>query len=266
MKKLSVVLATFNEEENIKDCLDSVRNLADEIVVVDGSSIDKTRTIAQKMGAQVYTVPNVAIFHKNKQVAVDKAKGEWILQLDADERVDEDLRLEIKTEVNRKDNPYSGYYLPRKNWFLGRFLTKGGQYPDYVIRLFKRGKGRFPAKTVHEQIEIDGKVGHLTNPLIHLADPTFSRYLIRFNRYTSLDAELLRGQHQRPTVWFGLQSFVVKPIHWFLLTFVRHKGFIDGLPGFIFSLMSALRFPVIFCKLWELSREHRNQRDLRKET
>jgi hypothetical protein len=165
------------------------------------------------------------------------------------------LRAEIETEVNRADNPYSGYYVPRRNWFLGRFLTKGGQYPDYVIRLFRKGKGRFPAKTVHEQIEIDGQVGYLKYSLVHLADPTFKRYLVRFNRYTDLDARLLKKGGQRPTLGFGFKSFLIKPTHWFLLTYIRHKGFVDGFPGFVFSLMSALRFPVIFCKLWELNQK-----------
>jgi hypothetical protein len=88
-----------------------------------------------------------------------------------------------------------------------------------------------------------------------LADPTFKRYLVRFNRYTDLDARLLKKAGQKPTVGFGLKSFLIKPTHWFLLTYVRHKGFVDGFPGFVFSLMSALRFPVIFCKLWELNQK-----------
>ena len=255
---LSIVLATFNEESNIKNCLNSVKELADEIIIVDGNSTDKTREIAKVMGVKVYQRANVAIFHKNKQLAVEKAKGEWILQLDADERVTKKLKSEIRKEIKKKDNFYDGYYLPRKNWFLGKFLTKGGQYPDYVIRLFRQGKGKFPAKTVHEQIKIKGSVGYLKNPLIHLADPAFSRYLERFNRYTSLDATLLHKQKVKPSIWLGIQFFLLKPIWWFGLTFLRHKGFVDGFPGFLFAFMSSLRFPVTFIKLWELNQRQSN--------
>ena len=250
--KLSIVLATYNEEKNIKACLDSVKGLADEIVVVDGSSTDKTRQIAKKFGAKVYKTTNKPIFHLNKQIAIDKATGHWILQLDADERVTLELKNEIKAIIKPKDSKFAGYYLPRKNWFLSKFLTKGGQYPDYVIRLFLNGQGYLPAKSVHEQIIINGKVGHLKNDLVHYSDPTFKRYLVRFNRYTSLDATKLYESKTKPSFGLLLSYFVVKPIIWFTSTYFRHKGFVDGLPGFIFSLMSSLRFPVIYIKLWEL--------------
>jgi len=256
--KLSVVLATFNEEKNLSDCLDSVKLLADEIVVVDGTSKDKTRVIAKSFGARVYKVPNVPIFHKNKQLAVDKAKGKWILQLDADERLTPELKKEIQQVIKTKKPAFTGYYLPRKNWFLTRFLTKGGQYPDHVIRLFLKGKGHFPCITVHEQIEINGSVGYLKHPLTHLSDTSFNRYLTRFNRYTSLDAQALKQQGRKATFTLAIKYFIIKPLSWFFSTFIRHKGFVDGLPGFIFSLMSSLRFPVIYLKLWELNHAPRS--------
>ncbi|MDZ7586224.1 MAG: glycosyltransferase family 2 protein [Patescibacteria group bacterium] len=256
--KLSVVIATFNEQQNIKACLDSIKDLAAEIIVVDGQSKDKTREIAKELGAKVFKVSNKPIFHLNKQLAVDKAANNWILQLDADEQISPELAQEIKTTINQNDSKFNGYYLPRKNFFLKRFLTKGGQYPDYVIRLFKKGKGKFPCQSVHEQIVIQGPVGYLVNPIIHYADRHFSRYLTRFNRYTSLDAGLLYRQKIKPGIFMGINYFIFKPTAWFLSTFFRHKGFVDGLPGFIFSLMSSLRFPVIYLKFWELYRENRH--------
>lgn len=245
----SVVLATFNEAANIKDCLQSVKTLADEVIVVDGSSTDNTREIAKNLGAKVFKVSNKPIFHINKQLAVAKACGRWILQLDADERLTPELAAEIKAVIVRPKA--DGYYLPRKNWFLTRFLTKGGQYPDYVIRLFLRGKGKFPCQSVHEQIAIDGPVGYLTNPLIHLADRTFNRYILRFNRYTSLDADKLYREKVSAGFLTGTNYLIIKPWVWFLMTYFRHRGWVDGWPGFIFSLMSSLRFPVIYFKLWE---------------
>lgn len=254
---LSVVLATFNEAEYLPACLSSIQGLADEIIVVDGSSKDKTRSLARAAGAKVFQVKNQAIFHINKQIAVDKARGRWILQLDADERVSPELKQEILTIIHQPP-VFAGYYLPRKNFFLTKFLSKGGQYPDYVIRLFQSGKGKFPCQSVHEQITIKGKVGYLINPLVHYADQYFSRYLLRFNRYTSLDAHKLVREKNSPGCLMAVNYFLIKPIAWFFSAYFRHKGFMDGLPGFIFALMSSLRFPVIYIKFWELSHEARH--------
>jgi len=255
--KLSVVLATFNEQDNLKHCLNSVRNLADEIIVVDGSSTDKTRQIAETFTHKVFKVSNPPIFHINKQRAVNKAKSEWVLQLDADERLTLNLRKEIK-EVITNPNSKAGYYIPRKNFFLSRFLTKGGQYPDYVIRLFQKNKGKFPCKSVHEQIKITGPVGHLKNPLLHYSDPNFSRYMTRFNRYTNLEAQKLQKSKTKTSFILFLDYFFLKPITWFFSTYFRHKGFMDGLPGFIFSFMSSIRFPITYLKLWELKHARRS--------
>ncbi len=249
--KLSVVLATFNEEKNIGECLQSVLGWADELIVVDGSSTDKTEAITRHLGARVYSVPNNPMFHKNKQLAVEKAKGEWILQLDADERVSDELKKEIQTVITQT-HANDGYYIPRKNWFLGRFLTKGGVYPDYVIRLFKNGKGHFPAKSVHEQIAINGSVGHMQSDLIHFADPNLEKYLVRFNRYSSLEAESLVSNGFTLSLASGINYIVLKPFYWFLMRFIRHRGYVDGFQGFLFALLSALHYPVIFLKAAEI--------------
>jgi len=250
--KLSVVLATFNEEKNISNCLKSVIQIADEIIVVDGSSRDKTRQIAKKYKAKIFKVKNLPMFHTNKQKAVNQASGVWILQLDADEQLTPALRQEVKTIINQKKSLFMGYYLPRKNFFLAHFLTKGGQYPDYVIRLFKNGKGRFPCKSIHEQIKIDGSIGYLKNPLLHFADRNFNHYLIRFNRYTSLEAVDLKKQGIKPTSLMAIKYFIFKPLGWFFKAYFRHLGLVDGIPGFVFALMSSLRFPITYMKLWEL--------------
>jgi glycosyltransferase involved in cell wall biosynthesis len=256
--KLSVVLATFNEEPNLANCLNSIKTLADEIVVVDGSSTDKTREVAKAYHARVIQVSNDPMFHNLKQLAVDKSKGDWILQLDADEVVSGSLASEISQTINNQNSDYQGYYLPRINWFLGRFLTKGGQYPDYLIRLFKQGKGHFPRKSVHEQISIDGAVGYLKNDLIHNADPSVSKYLLRFNRYTSLEAEQLIANSYQPSIVLSCNYLIFKPTYWFFLTYFRHRGYIDGYQGFLFSLFSSLRFIIIYIKFYQkvkLSRE-----------
>lgn len=246
---LSVVLATYNEEKNLESCLISVRGLADEIIVVDGSSTDRTRDIASKFSARVFKVPNLPMFHTNKQLAVDKARGDWILQLDADEVVTPELAQEIKSVTSHA--PYAAYYLPRKNFFLGRWLKKGGQYPDYLIRLFKKGAAYFPQKSVHEQIVVDGPVGTLSGHLLHYTAPTFGRYLTNANRYSSLTATQLE-QQRLPLSSLNLLNYcVLKPVITFCTLFLRHKGFVDGMPGLIFALFSGLHWPIAYLKYWE---------------
>ena len=254
MKKISVVLAVFNEEENLKSCLDSVKDLAWEIVVVDGGSTDKTLEIAKSFGAKIIQTNNPPVFHINKNKAINAAQGDWILQLDADEIVARELAEEIKRIIALKSD-VNGYWIPRRNFFLGRFLTKGGQYPDYTLRFYRRGKGRLPAKDVHEQAEVSGKVGYLKNDLLHLRDKVFSEYLKRFNRYTDLLASQLKDKEVKINIISFVSYMVVKPIFWFIKVFIRHKGFVDGFPGFIFAFFSSLRFPVSYFKLWKQYRE-----------
>ncbi len=238
MTKISVVLAVFNEEKILRDCLESVRGLAWEIIVVDGGSNDKTLEIANRFNARVIKTNNPPNFHINKNIAINAARGEWILQLDADEIITPELMKEIKKAVNFG---LDGFWIPRKNFFLGRYLTKGGQYPDYTLRLYRRGLGKLPAKDVHEQAEVNGKVGYLKNDLLHLRDKNFSNYMERFNRYT----DLLSTQIINPNF---VDYLFVKPIFWFIKSYIRHRGYVDGFPGFVFALFSALRFPIAFVK------------------
>lgn len=247
---ISVVLATYNEEKNLEACLESVKDIADEICIVDGTSADKTLEIAKKFGAHTIVRENPPMFHINKQKAIDMATKDWVLQLDADERLTRELEAEIKEVI--KDENYNGYWIPRKNWFLGRFLMKGGQYPDYTLRLYRREKGYLPQKDVHEQAVVEGKVGYLKNPLVHIADPEFKRYLMRWNRYTDIMARDIRKEGKRVNPVFAIKSLFILPSWWFVLTYFRHKGFMDLWQGFLFSFFSSIRFPASYIKSWIL--------------
>ena len=257
---LSIALATYNEENNIKDCLVSVKQIADEIVIVDGQSQDKTAQIAQEFGAKVFSVPNNPHFHHNKQLAINNCQHDWILQLDADERVSPQLSQEIKRLFKQKQiDQFSAYYIPRCNYFLGKFLKKGGAYPDPVIRLFRKNKAKFnqdqiidngiTTANVHAQLVIDGKIGSLSNDLIHYGDVNISGYFKRLNRYTSLEAQNLAKLNKKVTF---VNYFIGLPIYWFLKRFLRHKGFVDGYQGFLFALFSSLHYPIIWIKLKQL--------------
>jgi len=273
--KLSLCIATFNEEKNIHYPLDSAIDLVDEVVIVDGGSTDRTIEVAKSYGKKVRIISsdNPKMFHQNKQKAIEAAKGEWILQLDADEALSDQLKKEIKNIIE-SNSEIVAYYIPRKNWFLTKFLEKGGQYPDYTIRLYRNGYARFPCKDVHENVEIISKIktknikttnsnqeeieesknnlktriGYLKHPILHYADPNFERYLMRWNRYTSLEVENLKRLNIKKLSFF--QYFFIKPIITFFSMYFRHKGFMDGFPGFVFSLFSAIRFWVIYVKWW----------------
>ncbi len=282
MTKLSVTIATFNEEENIKSCLKTVKDIADEIVVVDGGSVDRTVEIAKEFNAKVTVTDNPPNFHINKQKANDLAENDWILQLDADERVTATLDREIKNVIrmgveeledyqaslkNKKlflrhqklleerdgkigidQGEFVAFFVPRANYFLGKYLRYGGVYPDGVIRLFKKDKAFLPCKSVHEQYQVDGRVGWLQNNLLHIDSPTFKRYLQRNNRYISLIVRDLARERVKKNIWQLLNYCLIKPVWWFIKTQLIHKGILDGIPGVIFSFFSALRFPRAYIK------------------
>ena len=281
--KLSVVLATRNEEENIGRCLESVKSIADEIIIFDEYSIDRTKDIAESYGAKVFLEPHHDIFHITKQKAIDMAKGEWILQMDADEVITNELAKEIVDVINmtnqeilnrkpkseklkslfdrhqklieerdgkidRDTDEVVAFFIPRRNMFLGKPLIHAGVYPDPAIRLLKRGMAFFPAKSVHEIMKIDGKIAWLYNDMKHFDSPTLKRYLWRLNRYTDLQAKELQNKNISKNVFGFIQYTIYKPLYTFLNLFFRHKGFLDGVNGFLWSFFSALHFPIAYFK------------------
>ncbi|HUD20175.1 MAG TPA: glycosyltransferase family 2 protein [Patescibacteria group bacterium] len=246
---LSIAIATYNEEKNIARCLQSVASFTDEVMLVDGRSTDKTVSIAKTFGAHIIETNNPSIFHINKQKALVACKGEWILQLDADEVIPDNLREEILSITNKKENGgTNGYFIPRKNYFWGHVMKKGGQYPDYVMRLVRRGKASFPCKSVHEQIAVDGKVGYIIHPMLHYSYMTRADYWKKADTYIKLTAQELVKNHTYSHPMQVVTYFFIKPISTFFSIFLRHKGFIDGLTGFEFSLYSAFHFPLAYIK------------------
>ncbi len=283
MKKLSVVLATRNEEANIGRVIDSVKRIADEIIIFDEQSIDKTKEIAEEKGAKVLTVSHEPIFHKTKQKALEAAKGDWILQLDADEVVTPELGEEIREVIEltdekiksrrpvdnskwslfmRHEEAYAqmhgkmgeetgevvAFLLPRLNYFIGKPLIHAGVYPDPAIRLIKRGKARFPAKSVHENMVIDGEVAWLFNDLEHHDSPTIRRYIMRMNRYTDLQSDEFNENKLGINPLNLFYYSTLKPKMVFLNLYFRHGGYKDGIRGFLWSAFSSMHFPMAYYK------------------
>jgi len=280
MKKLSIAIAVYNEETNLDRCLKSVKDISDEIIVVDGGSTDKTLEIAEKYHAFIIKTDNPPVFHINKQKAVAACSGEWILQIDADEEVSPLLAQEIKETISTNDKkreyiinnqkkelferhqrlveqrdqitfqnegPVVAYFLPRRNFFLGKAMTYAGMYPDGVIRLFERGKAIVPSKSVHEQLAIDGRVGWLEHDLYHYSNPTLKKYFSGADKYTNLLAREIAKDKRNEFSKFVSFS-IVKPCTAFLSLLFRHKGILDGWHGFLFSFFSACHFPVAYYK------------------
>jgi glycosyltransferase involved in cell wall biosynthesis len=256
MNSIGVAIATYNEEKNITRCIKSLEKWVNEIVVVDGESKDETVKILKKFKVKIISETNKRNFHINKQKAIDNLRTDWILQLDADEEISESLQREILASI--KTDIYSGFWIPRKNQFLGIFLRKGGQYPDYTLRLYRRSKGYLPCKNVHEQAVVKGKVGYLKNPLFHFPYPDFSHYLDHYNLYTTILAEEYAVKNIKINFYSFINYIVIKPFLWFIVTYFRHKGFMDGFAGFVFSYFSSLRFLVAYIKYWESKRFFKN--------
>jgi len=253
----SVVLATHNEEKNLSKCLKSIEDLADEIIVVDGESTDRTIEIAKTFGAQVFSTTNKKNFHINKQMAMDKAKGNLILQLDADELVDTELKEFIKkllSSLEKKEKLDDvAWWIKRKNFFCGRWLSKGGQYPDPVIRLYLKNKAYLPARDVHEQMQVDGQTATAKGHLLHYSNPTFGDYWRKFQTYTSFKAQQLKDEKLKINPVTLIKYLLFEPLKTFLLIYLRHKGFVDGWQGFVFAFFSALHHPIAYIKFMKIA-------------
>lgn len=230
--RLSVAIIARNEERNLPACLDSVA-FADEIVVVDHASTDRTAQVARERGARVIETADWPGFGPQKNRALDACTGDWILSLDADERVTPELRAEIERTLAQPR--FEVYEVPRRSTYCGRFMRHGGWYPDYVRRLFRRGSARFSDAAVHESLVTDRKVGRLREPLVHYSFRTMDEVIAKMNRYSSDSADVLAARGAAP----GLASAVAHGFAAFLRTYVFKLGFLDGRRGFLLAVSNA---------------------------
>jgi glycosyltransferase involved in cell wall biosynthesis len=267
---LSVVIITHNEEANIGRTLASVQPLLSdgkgEIIVVDSGSSDRTVKIAKSFGAKV-CVEEWKGYAAQKNSAIAKATGDWILSLDADEEVDEDLRAALRhyilgESINTvKDGianhrisffatTVTGLLIRRQNYFLGRWIKRGGFWPDPKLRLFRRGAGRFEDRTVHETLRVSGDVRQLpTGALLHHSYPTLTDYIDHMNRYSSLGAEMIAANGR---VRFSVFNIVLRPAATFVYNYVFRLGFLDGREGLLLHLYHAAYVSWKYAKAWEL--------------
>jgi glycosyltransferase involved in cell wall biosynthesis len=258
MPRLSVIIITNNEEENLPRCLKSV-SFADEIILNDSGSSDRTLEIAREHGCKIIENKFTG-FGAAKQSALDQATGEWVLSIDADEEVDDALREAIKGAIRKanKDtnnqanasSSHSAFQINRQSQFLGRWINHSGWYPDHITRLFRREQARFTDSVVHEKVIVDGTIGRLEGRLLHYTDPTLTHYFHKLNHYTSLSAQSLMKEGKR----FRIHYLLIKPWAIFIKMYFLKQGFRDGIHGLILALLSSVHVMVKYAKLWELQR------------
>ena len=255
---LSVAIITKNEEANLARTLKSVQ-FADEIVVLDSASTDRTQQIAREFRAKVYDEPWKG-FAGSKNSAIAKCTGTWILSLDADEELSEELQRQIRTLLPTNP-PADAYYLRRRNLFLGRWIKHGGFYPDPKLRLFRRKAANFTTppqfedRPVHETIAFDGEADTLDYDLIHHAYPTLETYIEHMDRYSSLGCGLLvqAGRVSRSLPSFVANVFVIPQLT-FLWNYVLRLGFLDGREGLLLHLYHATYTSWKYAKAWQTAR------------
>ena len=248
---LSVCIITFNEEANIARTLQSVKDLADEIIVVDSGSADATVAIARSHGAKVFPEPWKG-FAVQKNSCLAKATCDWILSLDADEEVSPELAASIKTLLQSAQAApkFNGYKMPRRNLYMNRWIKRAGYYPDRKLRLIKRGTAQFEIRPVHEDMKMSGQLGRLQGDLIHHAYPTLESFLAHANRYSTLGAEQVASERK---AGFSVINIVLRPLVRFIYSYFFRGGFLDGRVGLLVLMNHAMYVSWKYAKAWELS-------------
>jgi glycosyltransferase involved in cell wall biosynthesis len=244
---LSVIIITKNESAHISGCLQSV-SWADEVIVLDSGSVDDTVDLCRAVTDKVY-VTDWQGFGIQKQRALDKATGDWVLSIDADECVTPELKLEIQQAMQTND--INGFEIPRLSNYCGRAMRHGGWFPDYVLRLFRRNCGEFTDAVVHERITVKGKIARLNTPFLHDAFVDFEEVLHKVNNYSSLGAKLLYEKGVRSS----LSKAIMKGLWTFIRTYFLKAAFLDGQQGLLLAISNAEGAYYRYVKLWFLQNE-----------
>jgi len=243
--KISACIITFNEEKNVRECLESV-SWADEIVVVDSFSADATVQICRQYTDRVVQHPwegHVA----QKNVALNLATHDWVMCIDADERISDALREQIHRELQKSPVPCDGYFFPRRTFYLGRWIKHGGWYPDYKLRLFRKSKGRWGGVDPHDEVMLDGTAQYLSAPLDHVTYRNIAHHVATINAYTDISAEQKIRAHAK----FPRFHLLLNPVAKFFTMYFLRGGFLDGVPGFIVAASGSFYVFLKYAKLWE---------------
>jgi glycosyltransferase involved in cell wall biosynthesis len=242
---ISVTVITYNEERNIGDCLESVK-WVDEIIVVDSLSNDQTVAVCRNYTKNIVQRPWPGHVLQ-KQFALEQATGDWILSLDADERLSPDAQEEIRAEMRSAAPDLDGFVFPRHSYYLGRWINHGGWYPDYKLRLIRRGRGRWTGIDPHDKLIVDGKTKTLETEILHYVYRNLSHQLTTVDSFSAITARQWQEQGEK----FSLLPLLLKPPAKFIECYIWKKGFLDGLPGFIIAVASSFYVFLKYAKFWE---------------
>ena len=246
--QISACIITFNEEENIRDCLESVK-WVEEIVVVDSMSKDRTVEVSREYTDKIFQIEWQGHV-KQKNSALNYATNEWVLCLDADERVSPELKEEIEHQLARDDKILDGYSFPRRSYYLGRWINHGGWYPDYKLRLFKKSKGRWGGQDPHDKVILKGTSTRLKGEILHFVYKDLSHQLKTVDNFSAITAKVLEQEGES----FSLLKLLIRsPFRFFEMYFIK-QGFRDGLPGFVIAVTSSFYVFLKYAKLWELQK------------
>jgi glycosyltransferase involved in cell wall biosynthesis len=243
--KVSATIITYNEEKNIGACLESIA-WADEIIVVDSLSTDRTPDICRGYTQKVIQRPWPGHVQQ-KQFALEQATGDWIVSLDADERLAPDSREEILQAIAAAAPDINGFMFPRHSFYLGRWINHGGWYPDYKLRLIRKGKGSWGGVDPHDKLEVEGNTGRLASEILHYVYRSLSHQLATVDSFSAITARQWREQGKS----FRLLPLLVRPPLKFFECYLWKQGFRDGLPGFIIAVASSFYVFLKYAKLWE---------------
>jgi glycosyltransferase involved in cell wall biosynthesis len=250
---VSAIVVCYNEEDRIEDCLESLR-WCDEIVVVDSFSTDRTPEICRRY-TERFIQRAWTGYRDQKAYAHSQATKDWVLLVDSDERVTAELQQEIISAVTRQDDFYAGFALPRLVYYLGRWWRRGGWYPDYDVRLFRRDRATWGGTEPHEKIIVEGRVRRLENPLHHFSYRNIEDHIQRINRFTSISSRELKRQGGR----WRLSDALLRPAVRFLRSYFVKRGFMEGFAGFYVALSAAVYVFLKYAKLWELELEEKKK-------
>lgn len=241
---ISAVILAKNEEKNLPDCLESIK-WCDEIILIDDDSIDKTIEIAKKFNAKIFTHSLNNNFAKERNFGLQKARSEWVLFVDADERVSPELKEEILKAIKKSN--INGFFLKRQDFFGGRALKYGETANVRLLRLARKGDGEWQ-REVHEIWEIKGEIGELKNPLLHYSHPTITEFLEHVNFHSSLHAQALKKEGIKPSLF----QIIFYPKAKFIQNYIFRLGFLDGTPGIIVALMMSFHSFLARAKLYQI--------------
>ncbi|MDX1779047.1 MAG: glycosyltransferase family 2 protein [Thermodesulfobacteriota bacterium] len=247
---ISACIITYNEEQNIRECLESLK-WVDEIIVVDSMSTDSTISICREYTDSV--IQKTWEGHvKQKNFSINQARNDLVLCLDADERVTPELRKEIEKCLSEDSGEVDGYYCSRHSYYLGRWINHGGWYPDYKLRLFKKSRGKWGGKDPHDKVILEGTTKYLQSELHHFVYRNLSHQLQTVDNFSTITAQELNNEGEH----FTVLKLLSRPTLKFLGTYFLKRGFLDGMPGLIISVVSSFYVFLRYAKLWEKQRQN----------